>query len=136
MGTLIKFALTGCLNTVIDYAVFGLLNALLGVNYLLAQTISFACGTINSYLVNRKWTFQRRGGVSAGEALKFLAVNGFTFGISTAVLAILHSGLQWNALAAKAIAVVIATAAGYAANRYWVFREAETLVSSETAKDE
>lgn len=136
MGTFVKFALTGILNTMIDYAVFGLLNALLDVHYLVAQTISYACGTVNSYWVNRTWTFRRSGGPNAGEAIKFLAVNGFTFGISTAALALLHSGLHWNTMAAKAVAIAVAMAAGFAANKYWVFRETGPIVSPASEKEE
>lgn len=125
MGMLMKYALTGVLNTVLDYAIFGLLNAVFGVHYLIAQTISYAVATINSYLVNRSWTFRSSEPGRKGEWLRFLTVNLFTFGISTAVLAVFHGGLGWNTLIAKGIAVVVATGAGFAANKYWVFRVKE-----------
>ncbi|QJC53349.1 GtrA family protein [Paenibacillus albicereus] len=111
------------MNTLVDYGVFVLLHALLGVNYLLAQTASFACGTINSYLVNRTWTFGRRGRADKAELLKFLAVNGLMFGLSTAILVVCEEWLGWNALIGKAISIVIATGIGFILNRLWVFRE-------------
>ncbi|WP_101808068.1 GtrA family protein [Paenibacillus sp. FSL W8-1187] len=143
MGTLVKYGLTGVMNTLVDYGVFALLHALLGVNYLIAQTASFACGTINSYVVNRSWTFGRRGRAQKAEMLKFLAVNGLMFGLSTSILVLCEEWLGWNALIGKAISIIAATGIGFILNRLWVFRESgpadeatkvASLVESEPGK--
>lgn len=128
MGTLIKYGITGVLNTLVDYAAFFLLSSLFGVHYLIAQTISYACGTVNSYVMNRKWTFRRTGRATKGEMLKFLVVNGLMFGLSTAILAIFHEIIGWSALVSKGIAIVAATGAGFLANKLWVFRDSGSSV--------
>lgn len=56
---LIKFALVGVVNTLIDFAVYALLTTI-GVNYILAQWISYSAGILNSYVMNRKWTFEKK----------------------------------------------------------------------------
>lgn len=56
---LIKFALVGVVNTLIDFAVYALLTTI-GVNYILAQWISYSAGILNSYVMNRKWTFKKK----------------------------------------------------------------------------
>ncbi|MEK1833354.1 GtrA family protein [Priestia megaterium] len=33
----------------------------LGVYYIIAQCVSYGCGVLNSYLLNRTWTFQQQG---------------------------------------------------------------------------
>ncbi|SDT17263.1 Putative flippase GtrA (transmembrane translocase of bactoprenol-linked glucose) [Paenibacillaceae bacterium GAS479] len=127
MKTLIKYSLTGVMNTAVDYAIFALLNAVFGMHYLLAQTFSYALATVNSYVVNRKWTFRRTGRAKRDELLKFLAVNALMFGLSTAILALFHGFLDWNTLISKGIAIFVATGAGFSLNKLWVFRHSETL---------
>ena len=67
----IKYSLVGVMNTVIDFAVFYLLNTLLGMSMVPAQIISFLAGTLNSFLANRKWTFRVEGVINKGEVLRF-----------------------------------------------------------------
>jgi putative flippase GtrA len=62
----IKFNIVGVLNTGVDFAVFTLL---LGVNvpYQAAQCVSYAAGTLNSFLLNKFWTFKDLPEVSASQ---------------------------------------------------------------------
>ncbi|WP_309461890.1 GtrA family protein, partial [Bacillus paranthracis] len=46
----IKFALVGVVNTLIDFVVYALLKTI-GVNYILAQWISYSVGILNSYVM-------------------------------------------------------------------------------------
>ena len=56
---IVKFAIVGVLNTLVDFAVFQTLNLLLGWVYV-AQVIGYSCGIINSYLWNSNWTFREQ----------------------------------------------------------------------------
>ena len=74
----VRFALVGCVNTIIDLLV---LNGLLWLwpaqgtaRLLLFNTIAYACGALNSFVFNRYWTFQREGPPSAREGARFLLV--------------------------------------------------------------
>jgi putative flippase GtrA len=71
---LLHFGLVGCLNTTIDLLV---LNGLLWpgqamTRLLLFNTIAYACGALNSFALNRYWTFRRAGRPKAREAARFL----------------------------------------------------------------
>ena len=61
----VKFGIVGVSNTLLTFVVYTLLLKVFGVWYLAASAIGFAVGTINSFLLNRRWTF--RGHV--GDAL-------------------------------------------------------------------
>src|SRR5215467_6473378 len=72
----VRFGLVGCLNTTIDLLV---LNCLLwpwpGQNIarlLLFNTIAYTCGALNSFALNKYWTFRREGPPNAREAARFL----------------------------------------------------------------
>lgn len=56
----LKFCIVGGLNKAIDFLVFSFLSYL-GVYYIIAQCVSYGCGVLNSYLLNRAWTFQQQG---------------------------------------------------------------------------
>ena len=56
----LKFGLVGVLNTGVQYVVFVGLFRLLGVPMLLASGIGYCAGIVNSYFLNRIWTFQVR----------------------------------------------------------------------------
>lgn len=59
-----KFLVTGVLNTGIDFGVLSLLMWVSGQNQgfyvLLFTTISFATATVNSFFLNKYWTFGNR----------------------------------------------------------------------------
>jgi putative flippase GtrA len=73
---LLRFGLVGCLNTTIDLLV---LNGLLWLwpgqamtRLLLFNTIAYACGSLNSFVLNRYWTFRYTGRPKAREAARFI----------------------------------------------------------------
>ena len=53
----IKFGIVGVSNTLLTFAVYGLLLKGFGVWYLAASAIGFIVGATNGFLLNRRWTF-------------------------------------------------------------------------------
>ena len=79
---LIKFGLIGVLNTLIDLVVTMALNAVFGIYYL-AKIVGYACGVLNSYVCNSRWTFKEEHKKNdAREMVLFLVVNVVTLGLS------------------------------------------------------
>ncbi|KIL36145.1 hypothetical protein SD71_09275 [Cohnella kolymensis] len=117
---LAKFALVGGLNTGVDFAVFCLLVYGAGMISIGAQILSYAAGLLNSYLLNRRWTFGVKKEHKFGEVMRFIVVNLFSFGAATGVLLAME---QWlGSAAAKAVSVVISMAVNFVGYRVWVFR--------------
>ncbi|KMY57273.1 membrane protein [Geobacillus stearothermophilus] len=117
-----RFGLVGVSNTAVDFAVFFLLTAA-GAKAAVAQAVAYGAGMANSYIWNRRWTFQVKRKANIKEVLRFLVVNGLSFGASLAVL------LAAERFASLWLAKLAATIAGMAVNfigsRYWVFVEME-----------
>ena len=72
-----RFVLVGILNSTVDAAV---LNALIlatgivsGAGYTAMKSLSFLAGATNSFVWNRRWTFEIGGAFAFGEAGKFYA---------------------------------------------------------------
>jgi putative flippase GtrA len=137
----IKFGLVGVMNTGVDFIVYTLLM-LAGVHYLGAQVVSYAAGTVNSYVVNKLWTFKgqvhdnekakggsasasRGTGFSAnrGEFLRFVLLNAATLLLSLLLLYMLKSGLGLHALLAKLLVTGVTVVANYIGSKLWVFRD-------------
>lgn len=78
---LLKFVLIGASNTLLDLIVTFALNAIFGIYYL-AKIIGYACGILNSYIWNSRWTFREERRRDAREIVSFIAVNLVTLGLS------------------------------------------------------
>ena len=137
---IVKFAIVGVLNTLVDFAVFQTLNLLLGWVYV-AQVIGYSCGIINSYLWNSNWTFREQRTRSFREIALFLLVNIASLGVSLGMMWLLREVFgvtnewvaQWMPAAlagfikgdtiAKLIATVFAIAVNFLGNRLFVFKK-------------
>lgn len=86
----IKFVLVGILNTGIDFGVSNLIMLILGVyaglGFVLAKGIGFTVAVINSYFLNKFWSFRGQGGGGAGkEFTQFFVVSLIGLGINVGV---------------------------------------------------
>jgi len=118
-----KFGVVGSLNTIIDFIVYTVLTAV-GINYLLSQILSYSCGLLNSYFVNRKWTFKQKEKASLKEFGRFLAVNVVTLLLTLLLLHIFYRELGVNLLLSKLIVTAIGTIFNFIGTRLLVFTKA------------
>ena len=120
-----KFAVVGLANTAVDIGVFGCLTVLFGWSPVIANVVSYSAGHMNSFLLNRHWTFKSRGTGPASRAsgwrqfTRFTAVNLAAMALNTSVVWLL--GATIGALPAKFAATVVSFAWGYALSRRWAF---------------
>jgi putative flippase GtrA len=114
-----KFAVVGLTNTGVSFAFYAPL-VLLGVHYLSASVLAFGLGTLNSYTLNRTWTF-RAGAFSTGGLARYLCVQGAALGLNAALLVLLVEALHVDRLVAQAVALPIVSASTFTATRAWVF---------------
>lgn len=127
----IKFGLVGVMNTAVDFLVYALLTWI-GMQYLVAQVFSYSAGTVNSYVVNKLWTFGGKGNggtenrkavtVDKGEFARFVLVNIGTLLLSIALLYVLKTGLGFHPLIAKIGVTAVTVVVNYIGSKLWVFR--------------
>jgi putative flippase GtrA len=117
----VKFGIVGISNTLLTFAVYTLLLKGFGMWYLAASAIGFVAGTINSFLLNRRWTF--RGHV--GDALtpvRWTVVQCSGLGLNEVLLYVFVHDAKLDKLLAQAFATVVVTVSTFFANRAWTFR--------------
>jgi putative flippase GtrA len=108
-----RFGLVGVLNTGLDFAVFALLFYGLGWPLLAANSLGYAAGLANSYLLNSRWTFgDRPRRRSSARPLLYAGLNGM--GLLLGNLAVWSLAMALPAWLAK----LGATAVTFAWN-YW-----------------
>lgn len=58
---LLKYALVGCMNTLLTLCVIFVCKSILGVNVYVSNALGYIAGLINSFLWNRRWVFRSNG---------------------------------------------------------------------------
>jgi putative flippase GtrA len=116
----LRFAIVGAVTTTLDVVVFAGLTAAT-VAPPLANLLSYSCGILLSYVLNRSWTFGVEG--TRLQALKFVASTLTGLLVSTFLVALLITVVP--AIWAKMLSVPVVFAWNYLAARLWVFNVVE-----------
>jgi len=118
---LVKFLVTGVLNTLVGLCVIYLLMGLFSVSERPANTIGYAVGVVFSYQVNSRWTFGYRD-MLLPVLPRYIAVIVVAY---LANLASLNALLIFhvNGYLAQILALPPYTAIGFLGMRFWVFKK-------------
>ncbi|MBO7491515.1 MAG: GtrA family protein [Bacteroidales bacterium] len=101
----ILYCLIGVVNTGVDFGVFTLLRWF-GLHYLVANLISYHCGIVCSFFLNKYYNFKVYD-KSARRFLSFYMISLIAVGVSEGLLYLLIQVLSLNDLLAKLISMVI-----------------------------
>jgi len=129
-----QFAAVGTLNSFIDVGVFNLETYLNGTalisNGLFAafKAISFVCGTTNSFIWNKYWTFGAQDKTNVKEVSSFygVAIVGWVLNVSMATLVKAYGpagSTAWVNIVAPLAGVAVSFAWNFLGYKYWVFRK-------------
>jgi 4-amino-4-deoxy-L-arabinose transferase-like glycosyltransferase/putative flippase GtrA len=129
---LVRFGVTGVLNTLIDILVLNALVWLLSVQrtplLLACNVVAYSTGALNSFILNKYWTFGRREPTSRRELLCFALVTVGGSAWSTLMLWLAGRALQhlqltqtlWTTTS-KVVAIAATALLSYLGLRLWVF---------------
>jgi putative flippase GtrA len=135
-----RFALVGCTNFVVSFTVFYLsfhylpadavaaLARVLGAGDAalhppagaVANVLAYLAGMVNSFVLNRQWTF-RAGGNAWAQALRFTAVSFFSLAMGTAATFALVDVLHYPPLPVWVPITVIVMLVNYFGCKHWAF---------------
>lgn len=119
---MIKFGITGMANTLVDALIYTLLASWLGVNVYLAQVCGYTAGMLNSYLVNRSWTFQTSSRFFSFQMVKFVISNLLTLAVSIGMLKLLIDFMGAGTIVAKLPTICVTILLNFILSRFWVFK--------------
>lgn len=118
-----RFGVVGLINTGIDLALFSIAFYWLGLPLLVSNTLAYCLATINSYVMNKYWTFAGRGSpqVSKKEFTRFFLFN--VVGLLLSNLAVWTFARFVAPIVAKLLAVGVTFVWNYLTIRRFVFRD-------------
>ncbi len=116
-----KFGSVGVVNTLLDLALYFVLTRWLGLGDqpAVAKAISYSVGVLNSFLLNRLWTF-RAGGSSWATLVPFF--------LSSLVGLAINTGMLQLCLKTLNLPEIIAIAAATASSLFWNFLVSKFLI--------
>jgi putative flippase GtrA len=124
------FCLVGGMNTAVDYAAYTSVLFLSGTRsdpsafmLLAAQASGVAAGVLNSYGMNRAFTFRReaKNGRGGAQFIRFIAVNAVTLALSYGALWLLAIQNGIDPLLAKAFVVPLTMCVNFIGYKTLVF---------------
>lgn len=124
----IKFSLIGFLNTGIHYGIFLICFGLLGIHYLIASVIGYCAGVINSFILNKLWTFRTKGTRKDVEFAKFVVVNMVALSINVGSLKFFVAFVDMRPELGQVIAIGFAIIVNFLGNKLWTFRIRDELI--------
>lgn len=120
----VKYGIVGASNTVLTFVIYTILVEALGVEYVIALLVGYLAGSLNSYLLNRHWTF-RAGHLAHGSVgPRFAVVQIVAIAANTALLVLFVDDLHVHKILAQAILTVPVLAVTFFVNRAWSFAAA------------
>ncbi len=119
----VKFSIVGIVNTAVDFSAFALLYSVLGIHYLPSQAISYTLGLLNSFVLNKLWTFNNRSCQIPVQLTKFFSINIVSLLISLLGLRLLCGYFGFNVYIVKICIIIITQMVNYCGYRFWVFQK-------------
>lgn len=132
-----KFGITGLVNTIIDFGLFNLLVAMTGIHsgwqVGLLNAAAVTAAMINSYLMNRRWTFNEISH-SRNSLMRFVLASIIGILINSLVVTAVSNLCRSLPLsiylvlnAGKIIGAILSSTWNFIAYRNWVFQDVEEL---------
>ena len=124
-----RFALVGFSNLVVSLAAFYLCYHYLplpssaagsGAQGAVANVLAYFAGMINSFWLNRSWTFRAGSGVVV-QAGRFAIVNAVSLGLSTLTMFVLVDRWHYAELAVWIPLAAVIMVTNYLGMKYWAF---------------
>jgi putative flippase GtrA len=114
--------MVGLVNTVVTLGVIFVCMKLFKINYIYSNAIGYIAGVINSYVLNRLWTFNSSNSV-VKEFIRFILVFIICYGVQLVVLLLMTELLDLQVELSQVIAIFVYTLINFLANKYFVYTE-------------
>jgi putative flippase GtrA len=127
----LKFNLVGLVNTGITILVYNVL-LLLKINQVVAYPISYFSGLLNSYLMNKFWTFGNKKSFHPAEAGKFIIVNLIAYGGGQLFLYFNEHYFHMSPSIGQLLTLIYSIPVNFVGSKYWVFSDRSSEESSDS----
>ena len=116
-----KFGIVGLINTAVDWLAFWFLIEVIIIEPRFAQIISQSIAILNSYIMNKRWTFKDKHHYKK-SVFKFMAVQGTSLILGYLSIILFHDMLGINEYLSKLAVVGVTVILNYFGNKLFVFK--------------
>lgn len=117
-----KFGIVGILNVCVNFITYYVL-LFLGIHYIIANTVGYILGIVNSYYWNNRYVFlQQKQDLLIKKFIKVCVSYGITYIISTIALYVIVSYLNISEIIAPILILFITVPINFILNKYWAFK--------------
>jgi putative flippase GtrA len=120
VGQLVRYGVVGATNTAVFFVSYWVLLQL-GVQYLAASAVGYTNGSINGYILNRRWTFQAGHVSVTRSARRYAFVQLVALAANVGLLYLFVDGLRTEKKIAQVVVIVIVQLISFLAHRAWSF---------------
>jgi putative flippase GtrA len=117
---LLRYALVGLTSNIVLYLGYLLLTGA-GIGHKTAMTLLYTLGVIQTYILNRRWTFLYRGEIPK-SMLRYAASYAFGYLFNLIALFVLVDILTLRHQVVQAVLIVLVAAMVFLLQKFWVFR--------------
>lgn len=117
----IKFGLVGVLNTIITLSIIFVFMKLLNVSYILSNVIGYLFGFVNSFMLNKIWTFKSKKSIGS-ESFFFVLIFVVCYFIQLTFLIILKEKLLVKPEYAQIISMILYSIINFSGNKFITFK--------------
>lgn len=122
LGELLRFAATGALCVALNVLIVAVLTELVGLHYLASIAVCFFTVTLFGFVMNRRWTFGKKGGRPGQDLVRYVVTTVVNLAISLTLCRLLVERLHIP----YAVTLVVVSAAfvpiTFLLHRSWSFR--------------
>ena len=120
---LIKYGFWGVVSVAINLVLFYLFVQL-GIQYIVANVISYILAVICSYYFNNHLVFQQEGGRQSEtvKGLKYFAMRGVSVAVDSGLMIFLHEFCGLNVTLSKAVDSVIIIGSTFVISKLFIFK--------------
>ena len=119
---LVRYAVVGLASNLLCYLGYLALTAL-GMDPKLAMSILYAVGVLQTFIVNKKWTFEH-GGTRGTAFYRYCSAYAMGYVFNLAVLYLMVDRFGFPHQVIQALMILVLAALLFLAQKFWVFRVA------------
>ncbi|MEA2095912.1 MAG: GtrA family protein [Candidatus Cloacimonadota bacterium] len=117
----IKFGMVGLLNTLITISIIFIFMMLLNVSYILSNIIGYLFGFVNSFILNKIWTFKSKKPIGR-ESFFFVLIFAICYLLQLLLLIVLKENLKIIPEYAQLIAMGLFAVLNFSGNKFITFK--------------
>lgn len=119
----LRFGIVGLASNAVLYLLYLLLTTV-GLGHKTAMTMLFAVGTLQTFILNRRWTFGHRG-LPRAAFVKYVTIYSLAYLLNLASLLLFVDHLGFPHQTVQGVMIFIIALILFLLQKLWVFRRAE-----------